>query len=429
MVDHLNHDTLDNRLINLTYTDSSQNNRNRSILDTKKNPIDGEIIGVTYKETKNLKSFRAMGKYFGKYVTKYFYISKHGYNEAKQLAIEFRKNILEVNVQSPNITLSDNTNIEHLKFALDHHEIILEDIVRNTVLDIDKYIPNVELDSYDKNIMHAKYAIIQYWRERNISEQIFTIRTKINEVLSVHTPVQKPQFVLFSPLCFSTDITLIEHDKLMKDLIVPEKKINKDTKTNNPIDNPIDNIILDKMIKLRRGAIIPSEDENNTNIKIMCEDKHIFDMSYDDLKNGKWCHYCNNSKGELLVREICEKLLGKKFIKIRPNWLKNNETNCNMELDLYNEELKLAFEYDGEQHHRFINYFHASREDFIKQQKKDLLKQQLCIDNDITLIRVPYSIKLNEKDMKKCIIDSLASHDIKYPINNNNNNNKNRTKN
>lgn len=41
--------------------------------------------------------------------------------------------------------------------------------------------------------------------------------------------------------------------------------------------------------------------------------------------------------------------------KLSPDWLIYSKTNCKLELDCYNEELKLAIDYNGEQHY---NYFY-----------------------------------------------------------------------
>ena len=50
------------------------------------------------------------------------------------------------------------------------------------------------------------------------------------------------------------------------------------------------------------------------------------------------------SRGERKCKRIIQKIFRKPFTKIRPDFLKNPETNRNLELDLYNEELKIAVE-------------------------------------------------------------------------------------
>ena len=58
------------------------------------------------------------------------------------------------------------------------------------------------------------------------------------------------------------------------------------------------------------------------------------------------------SKGEQKCKETLEKIYGKEFLCVRPDFLRNPETNRKLELDCYNEELKLAVEYNGIQHYK-----------------------------------------------------------------------------
>ena len=99
------------------------------------------------------------------------------------------------------------------------------------------------------------------------------------------------------------------------------------------------------------------------------------------------------SKGETLCRAALEKRYGVPFINIRPEWLKNPETNRCLELDCYNEKLKIAVEYNGIQHYVWPNGFtHQTYEDFVKQMYRDKIKQELCHEHGIHLIVVPYNV-------------------------------------
>lgn len=134
-----------------------------------------------------------------------------------------------------------------------------------------------------------------------------------------------------------------------------------------------------------------------------------YDKSYEkkNIKNqvGNEIHAERfESKGEIECKRIIEKLTGKQFLKQRPIFLKNDIINGNnLELDLYNPELKLAIEYNGEQHYKFIPYFHKSKEAFYNLKYRDDLKKRLCKKNNIKLIEIPYTIKINdiEQEIKK----------------------------
>lgn len=61
----------------------------------------------------------------------------------------------------------------------------------------------------------------------------------------------------------------------------------------------------------------------------------------------------------------------------------------NLELDGYCEELKMAFEYDGEQH--FLPIRHWGGENRLhKTQERDKLKDVLCKQNNVELLRISY---------------------------------------
>ncbi len=115
------------------------------------------------------------------------------------------------------------------------------------------------------------------------------------------------------------------------------------------------------------------------------------------VNNYQPTHQGATSFGEEECRKIMQELTGKPFQKHRPAFLKNPITGQCLELDLYNEELKLAVEYNGKQHYEYNEYMHqGSRDKFRNQQYRDYIKVQLCRENGIYLITVPYHIKRNE---------------------------------
>lgn len=120
-----------------------------------------------------------------------------------------------------------------------------------------------------------------------------------------------------------------------------------------------------------------------------CANGHIFENALCNIKAGSWCPKCLN-KTEDQVRKIFEEIFNKKFESIRPDFLKNPETGHNLELDGYCEELKIAFEYDGEWH--YIEHF-ASNIPLKKRKELDLLKSELCQLYGVTLYRVPFTAK------------------------------------
>jgi hypothetical protein len=95
-----------------------------------------------------------------------------------------------------------------------------------------------------------------------------------------------------------------------------------------------------------------------------------------------------------------------KFNKIRPNWLRCSYSNSPLELDMYNEELKIAVEFNGEQHYKFVPWFHQKEDNFIKQQIRDTEKIDKCREIGVNLIIVPFTCT-NFKDVETCIREQL----------------------
>jgi hypothetical protein len=113
-----------------------------------------------------------------------------------------------------------------------------------------------------------------------------------------------------------------------------------------------------------------------------------------------------SSRGEMSCREFVEFYFQKPFIKVRPDFLKNPVTGENLELDIFNEELMLAIEYNGAQHYQYNSFMHKnSRDRFQNQQYRDLIKKDLCQKQGITLIIVPYTI--SEDDISSFLFEEF----------------------
>jgi hypothetical protein len=120
------------------------------------------------------------------------------------------------------------------------------------------------------------------------------------------------------------------------------------------------------------------------------------------------------SKGERLCKQAIEEIYGKPFFCVRPDFLKNPETGRNLELDIYNDELKIAVEYSGKSHYVFPNSFHKTHQDFINQVRRDKFKVEQCDSHGVYLITVPYNVPLNLTDIKKYITCYLPENVQKH---------------
>jgi hypothetical protein len=77
-----------------------------------------------------------------------------------------------------------------------------------------------------------------------------------------------------------------------------------------------------------------------------------------------------------------------------------------MELDGYNQDLGVAFEYQGFQHYQKC-YLHSTEEEFEWQQQKDREKRDLCRKHNVKLIEVPWHTN-NLQEFAKSVRGSLS---------------------
>jgi len=122
-------------------------------------------------------------------------------------------------------------------------------------------------------------------------------------------------------------------------------------------------------------------------------------MLYDRDKD-RWK---SEAKCRDIVRELYPKCV---FKKVRPSFLRYPETGHNLELDIKCEEMKLAIEYQGDQHYDITPYFHKTYDKFQKQQARDKFKERRCREMGIRLVCVPYTV--THSDMRAFISERIG---------------------
>jgi hypothetical protein len=159
-----------------------------------------------------------------------------------------------------------------------------------------------------------------------------------------------------------------------------------------------------QLAKNKKGKCLSKKYKNNsTNLLWKCNKNHIWIAIPNNIKRGTWCLSCNENKKEKICRKIFENIYKVSFKKIRPKWLIYKKRP--LELDGYNEELKIAFEYNGEQHYIPTHLFH-NKINLREIQKRDKFKKQKCKEIGILLIIIPYYIK--ENNLESYIIEQLS---------------------
>ncbi len=133
---------------------------------------------------------------------------------------------------------------------------------------------------------------------------------------------------------------------------------------------------------------------NSEKMLWQCERGHRWRATfYSVVQAGSWCPTCSAGLKERLVRHTLEILFGVPFKKHRPGWLQNPATGRLMELDGLNPELRLAFEYQGQQHYRVVLPFKMDAARLESSQLRDEQKRLLCKEHGIALLEIPYSVE------------------------------------
>jgi hypothetical protein len=112
-----------------------------------------------------------------------------------------------------------------------------------------------------------------------------------------------------------------------------------------------------------------------------------------------------SSKGQKICCQVMEEIYNEPFTCSRPSWLKNPETGGNLEIDCYNEKLKIGVEYNGIQHYVYPNVYHKTFLEFKNQVRRDQYKIKKCKEHGVHLISVPYNIPHGK--IKDFILDRL----------------------
>ncbi len=148
-----------------------------------------------------------------------------------------------------------------------------------------------------------------------------------------------------------------------------------------------------------RGFQLLSTEYHNNDAKLLwkCENDHEWRASFGAIYNsGTGCPICNKKlKNEQKTREIMERLFGCTFPPYNDlQILRNPTTGRLLQLDGYNEQKRVAFEYHGPQHYKFVKLYHQNNiQHFENLKARDVLKLRLCDENQLSLIVVPYTCK------------------------------------
>lgn len=147
-----------------------------------------------------------------------------------------------------------------------------------------------------------------------------------------------------------------------------------------------------KNIESKNGTLLTPRYRGNLQaLNVLCGFcGNVFSIKYREVRQGSWCPCLSLSKEEVRLKAVLERIFSCVAYRYRGfDWLKHK---CNLELDFYVPEAKLAIEYDGGQHYRPVLFF-GGLKNFTKTKKRDFLKNKLIHQNKQYInhfIRIPY---------------------------------------
>lgn len=168
-----------------------------------------------------------------------------------------------------------------------------------------------------------------------------------------------------------------------------------------------------------KGGKCISTKYKNAHTKLLweCGNKHQWMAKPDAVKRSTWCPECSSGLGERICREYFEQIFSADFSRCRPSWLKN-EDGVLLELDGYNERLKIAFEHQCQYHYNLKGYFSASPKELKERKRIDRLKLRLCTKNGVRVFQIKEIPKDQSVENLKFEIESQAKKlKIKFPKN------------
>lgn len=149
-----------------------------------------------------------------------------------------------------------------------------------------------------------------------------------------------------------------------------------------------DNITIDK------GTYI----NITTECTFYCKHHGAFKSTPDHLLHGGKCPACYSSVGESAVATYlrANNYSFEQQYKVRLSKL-FGRSRIRIDFMVYVGDKRYAIEVNGDQHYRYVPYFHQSEDGFREQKERDKEVAQWCKSNGITLIEISYS-QLNKID-------------------------------
>lgn len=115
----------------------------------------------------------------------------------------------------------------------------------------------------------------------------------------------------------------------------------------------------------------------------ICENKHLFDCTLNNINNGFWCPVCVNKTERKLYEQLLQ-TYPNIISQFRVDWCKNLISKRNLPFDFVLEEQKVIIELDGNQHFMQVMNWKTPEENL----KNDQYKEKCANTNGYSIIRI-----------------------------------------
>ena len=179
------------------------------------------------------------------------------------------------------------------------------------------------------------------------------------------------------------------------------------------INQKLSSEYVEKVINDNDGILLSKYDDVFEILSVQCNKcKFIWHPIFSNIQSGTWCPQCSSNKTEIKIKNIMKEIFPLYDIEYKYNnfnWLKT-KNGGKQEIDIYIPNIKLAIEYDGQQHFKPVRFggidAHSALNKFENQKRLDKLKNRKMASHkkDIRyFIRIPYTEKITKENMLKIL--------------------------
>lgn len=153
------------------------------------------------------------------------------------------------------------------------------------------------------------------------------------------------------------------------------------------------NNLIDNFIKVHNDRYDYSKviyTTKNSKVEIICKEHGSFLQTPSSHKSGSGCPKCSISKGEQSIMNFLNKNNIKYETQYKFEDCLSQTLQKKLSFDFYLFEKNMCIEYDGIQHFEPIDKW-GGLDRFEKQTLNDKIKNEYCENNEIKLLRIPYT--------------------------------------